>query len=506
MTHPAASFDQSYDPATGKSLGFVPHSTPEEVRGTLRVADEAAQPMRTAAPQTRALWIHAAADAILAAEGELVSLAHSETALGEDRLRAELRGMAANARFYASVAVEGSYLGLTHDSSTAPHLTKWNVPLGVVAVFGASNFPFAFGAFGHDVASALAAGCPVVVKAHPAHPRLSVAIAQIAVRGLLDAGAPAGAYGLVVGFDSGLDVVDSATIRAVAFTGSQSGGMALVQRAAARGVPVFAEMGTVNPVLVTRMAGPPREIAAGFVESFTRGSGQFCTKPGLILVPEGEGYLELIRAELRTVIPKPLLTAAIAERFTDTLSHLQSATPGPTAGGPGSETGWTVVPTIITASVEELTDGSPLLHECFGPVAVLAEYTTPESALAALHRLQPSLAASVFTRGERDGDAPAAIEVLLSKTGRVAINMWTTGVATAWSQHHGGPWPATSRPEATSVGAHALDRFMRPVTVQNASEEDLPAFARSANPWQIPTRIDGRLHPTPAPQERLTHS
>ncbi len=493
MTVDRASCDESFDPVTGRSTGSVPHSSPEEVLATLRGATEATGVMRSVSPATRARWIGSVVDALLQAEDELVSLAQAETALGEIRLRGELRGLAANARFYASAAVEGSYLGVSQDSSGAARLHRWNVPLGVVAVFGASNFPFGFGAFGHDVASALAAGCPVVVKAHPAHPRLSVAIADIANRGLLEAGAPAGAYGMVVGFDAGLDVVDSPAIAAVAFTGSQTGGMSLVQRAAARGVPVFAEMGTVNPVLVIPGVSDRREIADGFVASFTMGSGQFCTKPGLILVPEGEGYPELIRSALSAVEAVPLLTAAIAERFREGVSQrgshaLSPRSPAATTGG------WAVEPVIITASVDELTEGSPLLEECFGPVAVVAEYPSAESARAALRRLQPSLAASIFTGGETHEYVTQALDVLLAKVGRVAINMWPTGVTVAWSQQHGGPWPATSRPDATSVGAHALDRFVRPVTLQNAADAELPEFVRSANPWRLRIRIDGELH------------
>jgi NADP-dependent aldehyde dehydrogenase len=507
---PAA--DPSHDPATGEIRGSVAHTPPARVDALLEAAALAAPVLAASSPTERSAWIDAASAAVLEHADELVQIAEEETRLGLPRLTGELERAAAQARFYAGVAVEGSYLDVRLDDAPAGSLARWNVPLGPVAVFGASNFPFGFGVFGHDVASALAAGCPVVVKAHPAHPRLSAAIAEVVGTALWAAGAPEGAYALVVGFDAGLQIVDDPRIAVVCFTGSQAGGLALVERAARRGVPVFAEMGTVNPVFVSPAAAARRdEIAAGFVGSYTLGAGQFCTKPGLLLAPAGQGYPDAIRSALGGVAPAPLLTGAIVARFGETVAELHAAagTDNPVAD---PLAGFTVAPALVTAQIGDLTEGSPLLEECFGPFAVVAEYESVDEALAALARLQPSLAASVFTSadpepGEPDSAAASAVRTLIPRVGRVAVDAWPTGVIGTWAQQHGGPWPATSRPEATSVGAGALDRFLRPVTVQNARAGLIPAFVSRENPWSIPLRIDGRLHlprPASAPETETT--
>ncbi len=492
MTLTATAEDVSFDPHTGERTGAVPHSTPDDVSRILRRANGAAPVLATLSPAIREGWLAAAAAAVLAASAELVDLARSETGLGLARLEGELARMAASAQFYGAVAREGSYLAVSRDDLDGEStIVRGNFPVGVVGVFGASNFPFGFGIFGHDVASALAAGCPVVVKAHPAHPRLSVRLGQVVRDALAVAGAPEGTFDVVVGFDSGLQLVDSPLIRAVAFTGSQQAGMALVERGARRGIPVFAEMGTVNPVFVTPAAAAARDaIAQGFVDSFTLGAGQFCTKPGLILVPAGHGFVESIAASVARVASAPLLTAGIAAAYRRGLAELDPHTaPEPQPAG------YEVAPRVISVSLDELAPGSRLLDECFGPVAIVAEYDSAANALAALDRLQPSLAGSVFGGTDGDEDAVAAIAQLAQRVGRVAVNAWPTGVATTWSQQHGGPWPATSRPDATSVGAAGLARFVCPVSLQNATSIQLPLMLQPQNPWNLPRRLNGRLVP-----------
>ncbi|TFB96163.1 aldehyde dehydrogenase family protein [Cryobacterium sp. HLT2-28] len=503
--------DPSFDPRTGEQHGSVPHTAPEQVAEILRRALGAAPRIAGTSPATREAWLAAVADALRSHEDELVQLAGEETGLGADRLRGELAKCAASTVFYGAVAAEGSYLGAgTEGIGGDSTLSRWNIPVGPVAVFGASNFPFGFGVIGHDVASALGAGCPVVVKAHPAHPRLSVRLAELVADALDRAGAPVGSYALVVGFDAGLQLVDAAEITAVAFTGSQGGGMALVERAAARGVPVFAEMGTVNPVFVTTdAAADSAGIAAGFVGSFTLGAGQFCTKPGLLFAPAGAGIFDAVRAQLGQVPRAPLLTAGIARGYRAGLAGLAraaeatgtgaEATGAEATGAEAADTfldpadGYAADPQAFLVRVEQLHPGSRLLEECFGPVALICEYADAAGALDALVRLQPSLVASVFTGGPGDPESAGVVARLLGQVGRVALNAWPTGVATSWSMQHGGPWPATSRSDATSVGAGALDRFVRPVAVQNADPAHLPAALHPDNPWRIPRRIDGRL-------------
>ena len=486
--------DPSFDPNTGARTGAVAHSTPDQVSRILERASNAVPLLAGLNPAIREGWITMVADAVLAVSAELVELARCETGLGLTRLGGELARMTVSARFYAAVAREGSYLGVSRDDlDDGSTIMRGNIPVGVVAVFGASNFPFGFGIFGHDVASALAAGCPVVVKAHPAHPRLSVRLGQVVRDALAQAGAPEGTFDLVVGFDSGLQLVDSPVVRAVAFTGSQQAGLALVERGARRGIPVYAEMGTVNPAFVTPAAAANRDsIAQGFVDSFTLGAGQFCTKPGLILVPAGHGFVDAINTAVSVVHAAPLLTTGIADAYARGIRELDpeaaSVTSDPAAG-------YTVAARAIAVALDRLVPGSRLLEECFGPVALVAEYTDAADALAALDRLQPSLAASVFTGSDDDPDAVLAIAQLTQRVGRVAVNAWPTGVATTWSQQHGGPWPATSRPDATSVGAGGLARFVRPVSLQNARSVQLPVMLQPQNPWNLPRRLNGRLVP-----------
>jgi NADP-dependent aldehyde dehydrogenase len=487
----------------------VRHTAPGEVARVVAAAAVSAPLVGSTDPAVRAEWLQSIAASLEEHTDALVALADAETALGEDRLSGELTKAAASLRFYGSVAADGAYLQATIDTPTTPvtlDLRRMRLPVGPVAVFGAGNFPFGFGVLGHDTASAIAAGCPVVVKAHPAHPRLSVRLGEIASAALAESGAPSGAFAVVVGFDAGLALVDAAPIAAVAFTGSQTGGMALVQRASQRAnpIPAFAEMGTVNPVVMTPAGARTRigHIAAGFAESFTMGTGQFCTKPGLLLAPAGSDAARHVTAVLRDLPAGWLLTEAMASTYRHGRSSLTAAGARVAGEGNSPSAGFAAVPTVFTARAEDFTPGSPLLEECFGPAALVIEYADLDQLGEVLARLQPSLAATIASGGADDTDLPWLVRLLAARTGRVVIDGWPTGVANTWSQHHGGPWPATSRPEATSVGAAALDRFTRPVAFQGASDEVLPPALQSDNPWAVPRRVNGR--PAPVAHDRAS--
>jgi len=488
--------ETSHDPRTGQPLGDRPDSPPEEVAEALRAAAAAAPDVAAAAPGVRRDWLYAVADAVDARADELVALAEAETALGHPRLTGEVARMAGQLRFYADVAAEGSWLGATLDpaTATAPALARVNVPLGPVAVFGASNFPFGFGVLGNDTGSALAAGCPVVVKAHPAHPLLSDLLGTIAGEALTGAGAPAGTFALVHGFEAGTQLVLADEVAAVGFTGSQRAGLHLWRLANGRErvVPVFAEMGTVNPAVVTPDgAADLTSLAAGFVGSFTLGSGQFCTKPGLLLAPRGSGAAEAVAEALAPV--GPMLTRTIAASVDSCVDALVAAGASIVARVPGDGAGWSAAATVLRADLADLRPGSPLLDEVFGPVALVVEYDDVATLVDALDALQGALAGSVFGAGPDDADLPAVVDALSHKVGRVAIGDWPTGVAWTWGQQHGGPWPATTDPSATSVGAAALDRFVRPVTWQSAPDTVLPPSLQAGNPWRLPRRVGGVL-------------
>ena len=492
------------DPRTGTALPAPEESGPDEVAAA--VAAAAADEVAAVPPRTRASWLGAIARGMESRADELAALADEETALGLPRLAGELAGAARSLRFYGSVAVEGSYLRATVNHATRPDsgvpakpdIRRVQVPLGPVAVFGASNFPFGFGVLGHDTASAIAAGCPVVVKAHPAHPRLSARLAEIATRALAGTGAPDGALRIVHGFDAGTRLVTHPLIRAVGFTGSQASGMALWRLAATRHevIPVYAEMGTVNTVVVTPAAAARRgaQIAAGFVGSFTLGMGQYCTKPGLLLVPAGAGMADEVARALESAAPRGwLLTEAIADAYAEGIGRLRDAGAKVIARGPAEGDGWAASPVVLQADAHSVTAGSPLLEECFGPVAIVVEYTGDPAGTAAVSELPGSLAAGVHGEEHDDPHLAPLVAELSRRCGRVVVNGWPTGVAIGWAQQHGGPWPATTSPGHTSVGAAALDRFTRPVAYQDVPDSALPPALRESDPWQLPRRVDGKL-------------
>jgi len=508
VTLPHDPSEQSFDPRTGQVRGVWPTSAPQEVAAALASADDAAVEVARTPPAVRADWLRAIAaelDRQPDAAG-LVDVADRETALGSTRLTGELARAASQLRFYADVVAEGSFLQATldHQPGASP-LARLRLPVGPAAVFGASNFPFAFGVVGNDTASALAAGCPVVAKGHPAHPELSRALGDAALDGLAAAGAPLGAFALVTGFDAGTQLVAAPETRAVAFTGSQAGGMALRAAALARPVPipVYAEMGTVNPVVVTRAGCRDlAALAAGFVASYTLGNGQFCTKPGLLLAPAGYGVPDAVAAALRTAEPRGwCLTDAIARAVDAGVEALVAHGAAVLGRVSGPSTGFAADTVLLSAAPSALAPGSPLLEECFGPVALVVEYDGADALAGLLARLQGCLVASVMA-GPSDPDLAGVLDLLVPLAGRVTVGDWPTGVTWTWAQQHGGPWPATSEPSVTSVGAAALDRFTRPVAFQSIPDAALPPPLRADNPWAVPRRVDGVWIPSPGPTRR----
>ena len=492
------SHEVSFNPRTGAENGRLPVTAPAAVDAIVDRAARIADIVANTSPQVRRDWLEAVATALEEDIENLIALADRETALGEVRLRGEILRTAGQLRFYGLVGAVGSYLDVTIDSASSsnPELRRMNVPVGPVAVFGASNFPFAFSVLGNDTASALAAGCPVVVKAHPAHLLLSARLAALAADALTRAGAPADVLQLVIGHEAGVTLVTSDQVAAIGFTGSQSGGLALWRLANERErvIPVYAEMGTVNPVVVTPAACAERieEIASGFVGSFTLGSGQYCTKPGLLFAPAGSGAAAAVAEALRTSAPHiVMLTQRISHSVAAGLSAWSEAGASIIAREESSEPGWSAPTAVASAPIAALKPGSALLEEVFGAAALVVEYEHTAELLSAVSQLQPSLTASVMTSARDDPDAAVIINHLARQVGRVSVNDWPTGVVYTWAQHHGGPWPATSNAAATSVGAAALARFVRPVAFQSAREEWLPQALQSSNPWRLPVRIDG---------------
>ena len=454
----------------------------------------------------RAGWLRALADALLAHTDELVGIAHRETHLGAARLSGEVVRTATQLRFFADVIEEGSYLEATVDRPDPtllpprPDLRRILRPLGAVAVFAASNFPFAFSVLGNDTASALAAGCPVVVKAHPGHPGLSRRVADIARAALAEAGGPADALVLVEGLDAGRALVQHPLVRAVGFTGSTRGGRALFDLACRRPdpIPFYGELGSVNPVVVTpaALAEHGAALPAGLAASFTRDGGQYCTKPGLVFVP-AEGAETFERALTAAVASAPgqrLLTAGIADAFAATGAALAARDDVAVRGvARGAEDGTAPIVAAVEASAF-VADPETFQEEHFGPLTLLVRYRDRAELACALALLEGSLTGALWHGSEEDPAMLDATTAALARVaGRVLYNGWPTGVAIAWAQHHGGPWPASTASVHTSVGATAIRRFLTPLTYQDAPASVLPAELRDGNPLGIPRRQDGVL-------------
>ncbi|MEA4944509.1 MAG: aldehyde dehydrogenase (NADP(+)) [Propionicimonas sp.] len=467
-----------------------------EVDRATELAGDAFAATVGASDDTRAGWLRAIADALDAHVDDLVALADGETALGAARLTGEVARTTGQLRLFAAVLADGGYLEaiIDHAAPGRPDLRRMLRPLGPVAVYAASNFPFAFSVAGGDTASALAVGCPVVVKAHPGHPETSRRTAALVTEALAAAGAPVGAFGLVEGFEAGLALIDHPAITAAAFTGSVAGGRALFDRAAARPAPIpfFGELGSINPVVVTEAADAVRgaELAAGLAASFQLGVGQFCTKPGLVFVPEGSVLEAALPAQVGRA-PHRLLTEAIARGFRAGLEHLAGVPGAALVAGTVSEPAAGPEPLVYAVDLATFTDPAftaTLTTEVFGPVTLLVRYPDAATLVGALAALEGSLTATVHA--EPDEDVTALSAVLADRVGRLLFGGWPTGVAVTWSQQHGGPWPATTS-QHTSVGATAVRRFQRPIVYQDAPEAVLPAALREDNPLGIPRRVDG---------------
>ncbi|MEU1225993.1 aldehyde dehydrogenase (NADP(+)) [Streptomyces sp. NPDC005828] len=490
----------SVDPRTGKPREQVAvEATAEEVDQAVR----AAQATRGALADRvlRAAFLRTAADLLDASGEHVVEAADAETALGPVRLTGELARTTAQLRAFADVVEDGSFLDVRIDRPDPgaipprPDLRRWKIPLGVVAVYAASNFPLAFSVPGGDTASALAAGCPVVVKAHPDHPATSELCASLLRRAAAKAGLPEDVVVLVHGFDAGLELVRHPLVAAAGFTGSIRGGRALFDAAVARPVPIpfHGELGSLNPVVVTEAAAAERaeEIGAGLAGSMTLGAGQFCTKPGLVLAPrgaDGDRFLDALTAAVSETEPAVMLDHRMRDAFVAGVAERAALAGVHTPVTPGAGGAHTVSAGVLAVDAAALSgDGHRLLlEECFGPVTVVVRYSTREEVTAVLGLLPGNLTAGLHIAEDDETAAPLLAE-LTPLAGRVLVNGWPTGVAVAPAQHHGGPYPATTS-TSTSVGATAIERWLRPVTYQSTPGHLLPPELRDGNPLGVPRR------------------
>ena len=498
----------AFDPRRGEPGERRFHeATPDEVARAAALAGRAFRAWAALPAARRAALLRAIADTLQAWREPLVALADEETALGSPRLQGELDRTSGQLRAFADVLSEGSYveaiLSLAQPEAQPPRpdIRRMLVPIGPVAVFTPSNFPLAFGVAGGDTASALAAGCPVVVKGHPSHPATSEACARAILRAAGAAEAPAGLFSLLQGrtVETSRALVGAPEIQAVAFTGSLAAGRALHDLAATRPqpIPVYAEMGSLNPLFLGPAALDARgsEIAEGLAASITLGTGQFCTKPGLVFVPDDESGAAFLRAlgerlaarEAGVMLgPGTLDTLRRQLERTRRLDGIQVVAGGRPVDGPGLA----CAATLLVIDVDAFLDEPALSEEHFGPVSI-AVRCPPARMIEAAERLSGSLTATVHADPADQEWARSLAAALQEKVGRIVWNGYPTGVAVTAAMQHGGPWPASTSAGHTSVGVTAARRFLRPVAFQNAPDVLLPEALRDANPLRIQRLRDG---------------
>ncbi|BEV01024.1 aldehyde dehydrogenase (NADP(+)) [Novosphingobium olei] len=495
--------------ATGQPQGpsFAVHG-PADVANACAAAAEAFDTYRATDAEVRAAFLERIAEEILAIGDDLIEAAMQESGLPRPRLEGERGRTVGQLRLFADVVRKGAWQQLRIDPALPdrqplprPDIRLRMIPLGPVAVFGASNFPLAFSTAGGDTASALAAGCPVVVKGHPAHPQTGALVAAAIERAVAACGLPSGVFGHLVGPSNelGAALVQDPRIAAVGFTGSRAGGLALAKLAQARDVPipVYAEMSSINPVLLLPEALKARGEALGtaFVASLTMGAGQFCTNPGLILAIEGEGLDAFVAAATSSVAAaaaQTMLTSGICQAYASGVSALEGNAAVETlakgAPGEGTQGGAALFRTTASAFLADKAMG----HEVFGAASLVVVCKDEAELLALLKGLEGQLTATLHMDVADEPLAARLLPVLEIKAGRILANGWPTGVEVCHAMVHGGPFPATSDSRTTSVGSLAIDRFLRPVSYQNLSANLLPPELRD-DAHGAPRLVDGVL-------------
>ncbi len=499
------------DPSSGEPLARYPETDPADVAGLADAAAVAASDPALADPDRRAGALRGAAAALRDAGDELRERFETESGLPAARAAGELERTCVQLELFAGVVERGDHLEVVIDPADPdfapvprPDLRRMLVPLGPVAVFGASNFPFAFGVAGGDTAAALAAGCPVIAKGHPSQPGVNALVGEQLAGAFEAAGLPAGTFATVEGASHALSeaLVDAESIAAVGFTGSQGAGRALFDRAAARPtpIPVYAEMGSVNPGVVTRAALAARgeAIREALATAITGMAGQLCTKPGVVFVPqgsEGDAFVDGLGAALADAAPGVMLNERLRDGFAERVRDLsgepgvRTLTPAAEPGAPG----FRHAPVALTAEAATVATQADVREEAFGPGVVLARYDGEADLLAGLAAFEGQLAASVFAEASDAALVDRLSSVLVARVGRLVFDAYPTGVAVSWAMHHGGPYPASTAPDHTSVGLTATRRFMRPVCWQDAPAHVLPPPVRDENPGGLWRRVDGVL-------------
>jgi alpha-ketoglutaric semialdehyde dehydrogenase len=504
----------AWNPATGQKIEPTFYAaTTKEADNAVRLAASAFPAYSSISHNARASFLRRIATRIEAITDELVERAHLETALPKPRLISETGRTCGQLRLFANVVEENSWVGARIDRAdpnrkplAKPDVRSMLHPIGPVVVFGASNFPLAFSVAGGDTASALAAGNPVIFKAHAAHPGTSELVARAIIESIREENLPEGVFSLL--FDSGnavgAQLAQHPLVRAGGFTGSTAGGRALMNLAAARPepIPFYAEMGSSNPVFLLpgALASRGKEIAGQLHGSFTLGSGQFCTKPGLVFVPqsdEASAFVSEIRDKSAQSQRFTLLTGGISSAYRREIDHRKKSNAGIAVLAEGEQPA--AEPAFLAGAVVFQTDAKTfaanpdLAAEVFGPSTLLIQCSSREQIIDAARNFGGHLTATILGTEKDLEDFADLVEILKSKVGRIVFNGYPTGVEVNHAMVHGGPYPASSDSRTTSVGTMAILRFARPVCYQDFPDAALPDALKSANPHGIWRMIDGEL-------------
>ncbi len=494
----------------GGALAEFEEASGAHVDQALEAAEHASHEYRRLSAPARAGFLDRIAEEIEKSDG-LLDAANAETALPPERLAAERGRTAGQLRMFANQVREGSWVDARIDRALPdrkplpkPDIRRMLIPIGPVAVFGASNFPLAFSVAGGDTASALAAGCPVIVKAHPAHPATSELAARAIIEAIKTAGLPPGVFSLIHSTrnDVARALVQHPHTKAVGFTGSLRAGRALFDAAASRPdpIPVYAEMGSVNPVFLLPGALAERSegIAEGLKNAVTLGVGQFCTNPGVIIGigdARFEPFVRRMEALIRDAQPGTMLYPAIFRSYEAGVQRLSAiegtgttrSSVGAGANAPEAR------PSMFDTSAQLFMRHRELGEEVFGPSTVVVRCGSREEMEAVARHLEGQLTATIHGTPSDLAEYASLVSILETKAGRLIFNGFPTGVEVCASMQHGGPYPATTDSRTTSVGTAAIHRFARPVAYQNFPQSSLPVELQDANPRQIWRMVDGEM-------------
>lgn len=485
---------------------MIEETSKQNIEVSIQMASEAYQFLKRTTIKERAALMNAVADQIEALGEELLTTAHAETSLPLARLTGEKARTIGQWRSYAKAVASGIYtearIDLAQPEKQKGDLRKYNIGLGPVVVFGASNFPFAFSTAGGDTASAIGAGCPVIVKAHPAHPKTSQMMADAITNAVKEFGWPEGIFSHITGtsYEIGAYLAQHKDIQAVAFTGSFSGGKALFDIANRREnpIPVFAEMGSINPVFALKnlIGNKAEALAKEYIISLTLGVGQFCTNPGVFIAVKGESldrFIAAIKNEIQEVIPAYMLHNGIYESFEKHKAtaiaqpDIEVIATKPEEEGKGS-------PAVIKTNAQNFLNNPVLSEEVFGPFGIIVACESKEELIQIAQNLKGQLTITVAATAGDIRENAELIHLLKDKCGRLLFNGMPTGVEVVYAMQHGGPFPSTTDSRFTSVGPDAVKRFVRPISFQNWPDEFLPEELKNENPLQISRIVDGEVN------------